>query len=450
MTTKANNQPKTRKSSNSRRVFINAPLYYMDPYFGSSRSRTSEGYLKGIAGLIKTGVLEFSAEEMGVEGDGIVRVLFPEDSVFSPMTMDSAEMKPITLGHPEEFVDPDNYNDVSVGHLGNDVYPFDDALTSSILITKQAAIDAVDGGIEETSIGYHINVSEESGMFDGISYDYRVNGPIEINHLAIVDRGRAGSSIRVYNEKGTEMTEEQLKNFKDALTEGLNAYKEEFSTSLTNAVKEMNAKNDGDPSGEGDSDYQKELDTLKKKHGLDDSVPQVNVNLDTDKLFEQIGKIAAEVMKEAAEAQASAGEGSGSGDGEGEGEGSGDGEGEGEGAQAKSGEKVGATNAMEFFKERMALINKVTPLVNEPEKLIDMETDDEIIAAAFENEDIQDKSKDYLMASIDIRLANRDASKEQRKNIRNVQRAPSKSAISSGTRNFWDLKLANQTAKAGR
>ncbi|WP_421021822.1 DUF2213 domain-containing protein, partial [Klebsiella pneumoniae] len=74
--------------------------------------------------------------------------------------------KPVTLDHPEDFVTPANFAALGKGSMmnlrrGSGIE--DDLLIADLLITDQAAIDAIqDDGIEEVSLGYEADYEQVS------------------------------------------------------------------------------------------------------------------------------------------------------------------------------------------------------------------------------------------------------------------------------------------------
>ena len=66
-----------------------------------TRRRTDEGFVRGRAGLTRTGVFLYTDEELGVGDAGsIVRVMRTPETVFHPDTVASLAGAPITLNHP--------------------------------------------------------------------------------------------------------------------------------------------------------------------------------------------------------------------------------------------------------------------------------------------------------------------------------------------------------------
>lgn len=60
----------------------------------------------------------------------------------------------------------------------------------------------IENGKKELSLGYRCRYAPERGVFQGQTYDF-VQKDILGNHIALVDKGRMGSSVRVYDHKAT-------------------------------------------------------------------------------------------------------------------------------------------------------------------------------------------------------------------------------------------------------
>ena len=138
--------------------------------------------------------------------------------------MRDAKLKPVTIDHPDGNVGPDNYKNVAVGHLGELMSELDgERLGASALITNADAIARVEKYHAELSCGYMVDVEEELGEVNGVPYHYKTVGHLKINHVAIVDRGRCGSTVRIFDTQTSEETEMDKKEItqmvKDAVTE---------------------------------------------------------------------------------------------------------------------------------------------------------------------------------------------------------------------------------------
>jgi hypothetical protein len=154
---------------------------------------TQEGYLSAIARSLRTGIQEYHASELGLMGDCIVKVMRPPESVFSKDSLASAVHIPVTLGHPPELVTADNWKDYAIGEVGSDVMRDGENIAFSLMVKDKDGLAAYEAGAREISMGY---VADMSPAPDGADYDF-IMGPPKYNHLAIVDKARAGSQARI-------------------------------------------------------------------------------------------------------------------------------------------------------------------------------------------------------------------------------------------------------------
>lgn len=178
--------------------------------FGTLRKseRTDEGFLFFEAIATRSGVFEY------LNADGSIRREYrPPEEVAHVDSLATLGRKPLTLDHPADatgnvLLTPANVEQYSKGSLGEHVEVLDAApdLTSQrgkfVRVTgsvySQDAIEAVtQAGIEEVSCGYTCDLVMKPGVTpDGEKYD-AVQTNIRYNHLALVERGRAGHAARL-------------------------------------------------------------------------------------------------------------------------------------------------------------------------------------------------------------------------------------------------------------
>lgn len=176
--------------------------------FSENIKETPEGYLicEGVA-LARLGELEYFKEELPelfnvlVDVEKII-VKRTANDLFDKHTMASFEGKPVTLNHPPEFVNPENWREFSVGVIEN-VRVESDKLVADLVIVDKRAIDVVKGGAKrELSLGYDADYIENG---DGTFSQKNILG----NHVAIVESGRCGVECAikdsVFVSKGREM-----------------------------------------------------------------------------------------------------------------------------------------------------------------------------------------------------------------------------------------------------
>ena len=123
-----------------------------------------------------------------------VPVYRPEEEVFSPACMASFEGKPVTEDHPDlpEGVSAENIREYQKGHAQNirrGKGPQKNLLLADLVITDPETIRHIREGKREISCGYTYTLAEENGRF--------VQRDIRGNHIAVVNRGRAGARVRI-------------------------------------------------------------------------------------------------------------------------------------------------------------------------------------------------------------------------------------------------------------
>ena len=173
----------------------------------TKREYTDEGFLKVPARISRIGIQEYLAVEMGItdkEPGAIIRVYRPEEEVFSEDSLASFATKPITDNHPPELVTSKNAKQFSVGHVGPEVTR-DGMFAQTLLhITDADAITKIESGKVELSNGYTADIEWTPGISpNGEQYD-AIQRNIKGNHVAIVEKGRAGSECRLADNLPTD------------------------------------------------------------------------------------------------------------------------------------------------------------------------------------------------------------------------------------------------------
>lgn len=183
------------------------PVFICDrsSYRVTRREYTDEGFLRVPGNVARTGIQEYLARELGLPGDPnrIVRVYRPAEEVFKDESLLSFDGVDVTVNHPDGLVNSKNFKKVSAGVVrGGGRMAADGIHVECDLIVKdQTAIDSINNGKCELSAGYTSVYVESPGMtIDGEPYEY-VQTEIRINHVALVDRGRAGPQAKVFDNK---------------------------------------------------------------------------------------------------------------------------------------------------------------------------------------------------------------------------------------------------------
>ena len=248
-----------------------ASRYYTVSKIGPKRSLTPEGYLLCMdVPIARTGEMLYGEGEIAdangemVKGDrdGIIRVTRGPEDLFRPETLASFEGKSVTLGHPDEFVTPENIKQYEVGAVLNvrrGAGVDDDLMLADLLVKDKAAIDAIQkDGIEEVSNGYEADYEQQQ---PGRAAQRNIVG----NHVALVERGRCGPRCAIGDET---MPALKKKSWKDRLMSALRAGDEKEVEKLASEVKDEEEESEEEKRKKAEDEASEERketkDTLKK------------------------------------------------------------------------------------------------------------------------------------------------------------------------------------------
>lgn len=243
--------------------------FFIKTKLSENISETPEGFLlcRNVP-LSHTGPLLYQTGEHPFDDvDGEMTITRTPDELFSEGTISSFEGKSVTIEHPQEFVSPDNWQELSNGILMN-IRPspekievegsMEDALLGDLLITVKEAIDLVQDGLREVSLGY-------DALWVQTSEDTAVHTKIRGNHCALVDSGRAGINCAIKDSKGEIIMSVELQK----------KFKKLFGKTIDEAVKEEEKKSkDADKDEDDKEDKKKAKDAeeeKKKKDKADDA-----------------------------------------------------------------------------------------------------------------------------------------------------------------------------------
>jgi hypothetical protein len=159
--------------------------------------RTADGFLTAVAKSVRTGVQQYLGAELGRPDLGMVGIYRPDAAVFDQASLQSFSHAPVTLDHPSVAVTADNWKELAVGEVSTAARKDGIWLELPLVLKDSAAIAAVESGKRELSAGYTSELTWADGVApDGTPYQ-AVMSAIRINHLAIVDKARAGSEARI-------------------------------------------------------------------------------------------------------------------------------------------------------------------------------------------------------------------------------------------------------------
>ena len=218
----------------------------------SSRQYLDNGFLRVTGKAARTGVYEYLACELGLNDRNpmdVVRVYRPEEEVFNDSSLESYKNVDVTNDHPSEFVDAKTYKKTSVGHVIS-AERDGDFVNVDIIVKDADSIKDIESGKTQLSPGYSaVYVQENAAAPCGTSYEFKQTS-IDVNHLAIVSRGRGGNQVRL-NDKQTINPEKTKAMKKIVLDSGRSVELEDGATAtliqdsfdrLTQQVKDSSSE----------------------------------------------------------------------------------------------------------------------------------------------------------------------------------------------------------------
>jgi hypothetical protein len=205
--------------------------------------KTDAGFLRAPARLTRVGVFEYR------KSDGTVsRELRPPEEVFAKASLDSFALVPLTDDHPYAAggeVTADNAKELAIGSIGLPT-PSGDFVEADIMVTDSAGVEKVlSGKAFELSCGYFCDTemappgsvwTDSKGR--KFAYD-SIQRNIRGNHVALVERGRAGPDVRIQLDSAAaiqtdaEITPEEIMDNKT--NEELAALKSELDKATARA-----------------------------------------------------------------------------------------------------------------------------------------------------------------------------------------------------------------------
>jgi hypothetical protein len=153
---------------------------------------TSEGYLRAEATVARVGVQTY------YNSDGSERreLRLPEE-VANPESLVTFGLKAVTNDHPPVWLDSANTKLYQVGSSDSTVSYDSGFVRVNVNLTDKTAIADVLGGKQQLSAGYECELDMTPGTWKGQKYD-AIQRNIRVNHISIVQRGRAGPKARIH------------------------------------------------------------------------------------------------------------------------------------------------------------------------------------------------------------------------------------------------------------
>ena len=205
--------------------------------------KTKDGYLAASVLCARTGIQDYAGFELNRPELERIRVYRPESSVFSTDSLRTYAGKPATNDHPENPVTSDNWKELAVGAIGEDIMRDGEYVRVPLLLMDKACIDDVENGKCELSMGYEMALDFTEGTTpNGEDYD-AVMMDLKMNHIAVVDKGRAGSKARIGDSWGvsplTNTETNMTMKTKAVLVDGLTV---ETTDSGAQAIEKLQAE----------------------------------------------------------------------------------------------------------------------------------------------------------------------------------------------------------------
>jgi len=256
----------------------------------SSRKRTRDGYLIADAALSRTGTQDYSPSELiggGIEvpshlvGKPKVTLNRPEEEVFAPDAMAALAHLPLTIGHPREDVTPENVQALQVGFTMDPVQKKGSNVTAPVMVQAAEAIDMVENGRDQLSVGYDVDVKflpEEEAKIKG--YDGFMTSIIP-NHIALVDQARGGENVRIMDKQGEINMEKRIIDgvsyeFPPQSAQAVDKLQTSLSDAKSAHEAEIKTLKDEKSALEGELDTtKKELETAKSERLSDEDVSKL-------------------------------------------------------------------------------------------------------------------------------------------------------------------------------
>ncbi|MDR3165444.1 MAG: DUF2213 domain-containing protein [Synergistaceae bacterium] len=172
---------------------------------------TSEGFLFDKPIVTSVGIFEYHNNDGSVQ-----RELRLPEHVFAPESLASYKGKPVIVSHRAGLVTNENAPDEVIGTILSEGMQDGNDVRAEIIIHDTDAMKR--SGMKELSLGYNLVLDETPGEWHGQSYD-AVQTEIRINHLALVEKARAGEEARL-NVDGKETNKNTIDGGDETMAEG--------------------------------------------------------------------------------------------------------------------------------------------------------------------------------------------------------------------------------------
>lgn len=172
-------------------------LKFLDSAEIAGTRKREDGYLVVDARIARTGIQQYLGAEVGRPEKAVVNVYRPPSEVFSADTMKSFAHRPVTDDHPSEAVTAENWKEHAGGQSDGQVARDGQYLRVPLMVADAGLIKKIEDGKRELSAGYTCDLKWQDGVTpEGEPYE-AIQTNIRANHVAVVERGRAGKDCRI-------------------------------------------------------------------------------------------------------------------------------------------------------------------------------------------------------------------------------------------------------------
>ena len=148
-------------------------------------------------------------EAAGLQADKTYYGYRSAEELSKPETVESLNGIPVQFRHHPDFADAPA-KETRVGAAGTDAEWKRPYLFNSMTIYDDKAKSVINNGfMRELSLAYQYKPEFKKGTFDGKPYDFIMRN-IRANHIALVEEGRAGKDVLVYDSKPIPKTKAEV------------------------------------------------------------------------------------------------------------------------------------------------------------------------------------------------------------------------------------------------
>lgn len=152
--------------------------------------------------ISKVGVFPYLGKQISdeLEPEKIYYVYRPPEELFSKEAIDSFNENPVPLIDNHTMIGDGFTPAEQKGIHGviSNIHRENDQLVGDLAIYSDSMKRQIEGGKKDLSMGYFCTYDLQEGFYNGQHYD-AIQRDLRSNHVALVDEGRCGRSVRVYD-----------------------------------------------------------------------------------------------------------------------------------------------------------------------------------------------------------------------------------------------------------